>query len=108
MSKVEEKVNESTTSSTTRTVFVTDTNRFRSITLFGSLILGISTLILMYLDPRKCDIVKLEMAMYVCAGVHLTTFFVLLLSYLFPKCMNAIGHWMSIFYVSLIGAMIVV
>ena len=92
----------------TREIHVTGTDRFRRVALFGTLIAGVFSLLLKLLEPRKCEQVDLETAVIICFGVHCSTFIVLLFSYLFNKCFIKLGRLMGLFYVAIVGAMIVV
>ena len=85
---------------------MTGTERFRRIAIIGTLVASCASTLLVLLDPRKCEIVQLEAAVYICAGVHLLTFLLLLASYLSIRCVNALGRLMSIFYFVIVGAMI--
>ena len=87
-------------------VQITGTERFRRTAIIGTLVMSIVSALLVLLDPRKCELVKLEVAVYICAGVHLLTFLLLLASYMSVKCVNALGHIMSIFYFGIVGSMI--
>ena len=66
--------------------------------IFGTLVAGILTLVILVLDPRSCQEVSLENGMYICFGVHIGTFFVLLASYICSKCVMWLGRAMSVFY----------
>ena len=92
----------------TRSVYVKGTDRFRCTVLFGTMIAGIFTLLVRFLDTRSCPGVNLEQGMNILTGVHCAVFLVLLFSYVFPKLMNRLGRIMSIFYFSLVISMICV
>jgi hypothetical protein len=53
-----------TGTATTQEVHVSGTNRFRVVALFGSLTAGVFSLLLLWADPRTCDAVSLENAIY--------------------------------------------
>ena len=89
----------------TSTVYVHGTDKFRCMAIFGSLIAGTFNLLIKAVDPRSCDQVKLENAIYILFGVHLGTFLILLASYTCPKCIMKLGRGMGIFYFFLVGAM---
>ena len=78
------------------------------VALFGSLISGLFSLLITILDPRECEEIRLTNAIYICFGVHVSTFFLLLLSYMCPKCIVKTGRWMSIFYLMIVAAMVCV
>ena len=85
---------------------VNGTDRFRCVSLFGTLLAGICTLVILVLDPRTCTDVKLENAMYICFGVHIFTFLLLLASYICSDYVIALGRGMSVFYLMQVGGMI--
>ena len=87
---------------------ISGTTRFRQVAVIGTLIASIASALLVLLDPRKCELVKLEIAVYICSGVHLITFLLLLASYLSTSCVNSLGHAMSVFYFAIVGCMIAV
>ena len=91
-----------------REVNVSGTDTFRRVTLIGSLIMSAASVLLLLLEPRACDAVKLEYAIYLCSGVHLLTFMLLLSSYLCNKCVVAMGRAMVVFYFGLVASMVYV
>lgn len=78
------------------------------VALFGTLIAGLFSLLLQLLDPRTCTESPLETAVYICFGVHCSTFFVLLMSYICTKCFVTLGKLMGLFYFLLVAAMVCV
>ena len=70
------------------------------------MIAGILTLIILVLDPRSCEQVRLENAMYVCFGVHIFTFFLLLASYICSDLVMKCGRAMGVFYLFQVVGMI--
>mmetsp|Transcript_35138 Transcript_35138/g.46269 ORF Transcript_35138/g.46269 Transcript_35138/m.46269 type:complete len:194 (+) Transcript_35138:71-652(+) len=89
-----------------REIHVSGTDNFRRYAIIGSLIASCASVLLLLLDPRSCDIIKLEYAVYLCSGVHLLTFLLLLSSYLCTKCVNSLGRLMVVFYFMLVGSMV--
>ena len=94
--------------SSPREIHVSGTDRFRRVALIGSLIVSVASVLLILLDPRKCEEVKLEYAVYLCSAVHLMTFGLLLASYLCSGCVMACGRMMVFFYFLLVGSMVFV
>lgn len=92
-------------STSTVKMHVRGTDNFRCVTLFGSLIAGICTVLLILLNPRPCEEVKLENAMYICFGVHLFIFALLLTSYICSGCVQLLGRGMGLFYLLIIVGM---
>jgi len=91
---------------TTTEVHVGGTDRFRAVVLFGSLIAGLASLLLVLLDPRDCDVIKMRYAVYMLFGAHIFTFLLLLASYLCQACVRALGRVMIICYFLLVGTMV--
>ena len=82
------------------------TDNFRCVTLFGSLIAQVCTIVILLLDPRSCDKVKLEIGMYICFGVQALIFLLTLTSYICPGLATCIRYAMPVFYVSIIIGMV--
>lgn len=92
--------------SATRDIHVKGTDTFRKVALFGSLIAAAMSFLIKLMNPRGCDAVNLEYAIYMCLAVQIFTFFLLLGSYLCVNLFVKIGRWMAIFYFFLVGAMV--
>ena len=91
---------------TTREIHVKGTDTFRKVALFGSLIAAVASFLIKLMGPRSCEMVNLEYAIYMCLAVQISTFFLLLGSYLCVNLFVKIGRWMAIFYFFLVGAMV--
>lgn len=65
-------------------------------------------MLLLSVNPRKCDEIKLEYGIYICAAVHLLTFLLLLASYMCPSTVVKLGRCMVMFYFMIVGSMGVV
>ena len=89
-----------------REVTVSGTDRFRRVALIGSLVVSAASVLIVLLEPRMCETVRLEYAVYLCSAVHLMTFFLLLSSYLCNKCVMALGRAMVIFYFGIVASMV--
>ena len=87
-------------------VHVRQTDRFRQVTIFGTMIAGLTSLLIKALHTRSCPQVRLEIGVYICFAVHLLTFLLLLASFICPKCIQAMGRLVGVFYFFIVGAMI--
>ena len=93
----------------TTEVHVSGTEKFRRIALFGSLIFGVFSLLILLSGSRNCDTSDLRIPLYIVFSVHLTVFLLLLLHYIhLGACIRAVGKAIGLYYVYLVGAMIVV
>ena len=91
---------------TTTEIHVTGTDRFRQVALFGSMIACVLSLLLILMEPRSCEEVKLELGVYLCCGVQVLTFFLILASYLCQGCILKLGRAMVVCYFALVGLMV--
>ena len=89
-------------------VHATGTDKFRRVAIIGTLVCSCISVLLLAVDSRSCDLVPLEYGIYICAGVHLLTFSMLLASYMCPSAVNKVGRCMVIFYFMIVGAMVTV
>ena len=82
------------------------TDKFRRAALIGTLISAGASMLILAVDTRECDTIKLEYGVYICAGVHLLTFLMLLSSYMCTRCVVSLGRCMIIFYFAIVGSMV--
>ena len=68
--------------SATTTIHVSGTEIFRRFALFGSLISGAISALIMMSDTRNCDVVDLRMPTYITFSVQLTIFVLLMMHYI--------------------------
>ena len=93
----------------TTDVHVSGTEKFRRVALFGSLIFGLCSLLIILSEQRNCDTINLETPTFIVFGVQLTIFLLLLMHYIHcGGCIRAVGRLFGLYYIFLVGAMIVV
>ena len=93
----------------TTDIHVSGTEKFRRVALFGSLILGLFSVLILLSDHRNCDTSDLRIPLYIVFSIHLTIFLLLLMHYIhLGGCIRAIGKAIGLYYVYLVGAMIAV
>ena len=93
----------------TTEVHVTGTEKFRRVALFGSLIFGLCSLLIILTNARNCDTINLKIPVYITFSVQLTIFLLLLMHYIhLGGCIKALGPWIGLYYIYLVGAMIAV
>ena len=93
----------------TTEVHVSGTEKFRRVALFGSLVFGVCSLLVILTNSRNCDVVDLKIPTYVVFSVQLTIFLLLLMHYInLGGCIKAVGRLIGLYYIYLVGAMIVV
>ena len=93
----------------TTEIHITGTEKFRRVALFGSLIFGTVSAIIVVADVRNCETINLEIPMYITFSVQLTIFVLLLMHYIhLGSCIKAMGQAIGLYYVYLVAAMIIV
>ena len=93
----------------TTEIHVTGTERFRRVALFGSLVAGTFSCLILVGDPRTCDTVNLKLPTYITFSVQLTIFLLLLMHYIhLGFVIKACGQAIGLYYVYLVCAMVTV
>ena len=93
----------------TTEIHVSGTEKFRRVALFGSLIFGLFSILILLSGSRNCDTTDLKVPLYIVFSVHLTVFLLLLMHYIhLGGCIRAVGRAIGLYYIYLVGAMIAV
>ena len=88
---------------------ISGTEKFRRVALFGSLIFGAMSAIIMVSNVRNCETIDLKLPTYITFSVQLTIFVLLMMHYIhLGSCIKAMGQAIGLYYVYLVAAMIIV